>query len=346
MRKAKLFSAFGAVVFIGAAIAVRYVAVPALQQLPANLDTTVHLTGKADLVDQAAMQSGDLLHAIRSGVEITADHHTRVTSVHGRTAVVVDESTTRESGQVMQSERHTWAVDRRTLADAPPPAGSSAEPHHGLVVGFPLSPKRTDYPYWDTTTGTVSSARYVRTEQYAGHRAFVYEVQATGPVKDAATLAKLPTTLPKSAVTAVAALLTPQQQQLLASVAANLPNDIPLEYAATSDLTFWVDSATGWVMDVRSKQTITVSPPSTLAALPLRAQVSVELQYTPDSVYSAVKGASDARQGLFQLGTLVPLALLLVALVLVVFTLWPSRRRRRQPPVEQSAPAEPVPAAD
>jgi hypothetical protein len=117
-------------------------------------------------------------------------------------------------------------------------------------------------------------------------------------------------------------------------------------YTATSDTTFWVDSATGYVMDVHRKQTIAASPPSALAGLPLRAQFSLELQYASDSIYAAVKGAGDARQGLYRFGTLAPLGLLLVALILAVLAIWPFGRRRKRAAVDKPAAAEPVPVPD
>src|SRR5262245_34379535 len=93
MRKATLFTTVGAIVLVAAGATVRFYVAPSLVQLPADLDTTVRLTGTASMIDPVAIQSGDLLHAFRNNIPVTVADHVKVTSTSGQTAVVSDETT-------------------------------------------------------------------------------------------------------------------------------------------------------------------------------------------------------------------------------------------------------------
>jgi len=150
------------ILIVGSA-GVRFVALPALRQIPANLDTTVHLAGTADLMDASALASGDLTKAITPGVPVTVRERIHTVSTAGPTAVIDDDSTMTGPDQAtLTTTTHRWSVDRTTLR----PGDTSApgtEAHDGLVVGFPLAPQPNDYPYWDTTTGTRTVATYQRT---------------------------------------------------------------------------------------------------------------------------------------------------------------------------------------
>ena len=88
MRKSTVFLAAGAVVVLAFAGLLRFVIVPGLQQLPDDLDTTLHYTGKADILDQAALLKGDMANGFKTGVPVTLEQRVRVVSSHGQTVVV------------------------------------------------------------------------------------------------------------------------------------------------------------------------------------------------------------------------------------------------------------------
>jgi hypothetical protein len=230
---------------------------------------------------------------------------------------------------------------------APAPTGTAVTQHDGLVVGFPLTPEPKDYPYWDTTTQSTATAQYLRTENHAGRASYVYEVKASGAVKDPQILAAVPTGLPKEALLAFAAGLDPQVQQLLAGLAPLLPAQIPLTYAATTETTFWVDTATGVVLDVNRSQKVAADLPAQFAQLGLPTEINLELAYTADTVSKASADATEAANGLRLIGTIVPLALLGLALIVLLVTLVMALRRRgrQTPPADGPADAA-QPTAD
>ena len=92
MRKIVVFSASGAVVLVAAVAVLRFAVLPGLAQVPGDLDTALRYTGTADLVDTAALQSGDLAGAMRTGVPVSVEERIRAVSTHGSTVVLSDET--------------------------------------------------------------------------------------------------------------------------------------------------------------------------------------------------------------------------------------------------------------
>jgi hypothetical protein len=343
MRKTALFSAIGAVVLVAAAATTRFAVLPALDQLPANLDTNVHYSGTATVVDPAALQSGNIANALRTNVPVTMLEHVKTLSTHGETAVVSDEITlTGTDNTPLQKANHSWSVNRRTLAAAPTPAGaSSVSAHDGLVFGFPLSPQAHDYPYWDYPTQTTATAKYQRTEKHGARNTYVYTMHASGPVKDSQILASLPPALPKATLLGLAAALSPALQQSLASVAAQLPDQLPLAFTSTNDTTFWVDTKTGSVLDVTEKQSIEAAMTIGPSSVPLTSVFALDAKFTPGTVKTNSDDAATAQRGLLLVGTVAPAVLLLLGLILAVLAVWSARRRRNSPQGQPPAAAGP-----
>jgi hypothetical protein len=343
MRKTALFSAIGAVVLVAAAATTRFAVLPALDQLPGNLDTNVHYSGTATVVDPAALQAGNMANALRTNVPVTMVEHVKTLSTHGETAVVSDEITlTATDNTPLQKANHSWSVNRRTLAAAPTPAGAnSVSAHDGLVFGFPLSPQAHDYPWWDYPTQTTATAKYQSTEDHAGRSTYVYAMHASGPVKDSQILAALPPALPKATLLGLAATLAPALQQSLASSAALLPDQLPLAFTSTNDTTFWVDTKTGSVLDVTTKQSIDAAITVGPSSVPLASVFALDAKFTPGTIKTNSDDAATAQRGLLLVGTVAPAVLLLLGLILGGLAVWSARRRRNSPQGQPPAAAGP-----
>ena len=155
----------------------------------------------------------------------------------------------------------------------------------------------------------------------------------------------MPKGLPKEALLAFAAGLGPEVQQLLAGLAPLLPAEIPLNYVAATETTFWVDASTGIVLDVNRTQKIAADLPAQFAQLGLPTEINLELAYTAETVSKAAADAAEAANGLRLIGTIIPLALLGVALlVLLVTAIAAIRRRGRTTPPAAGSPDAPQPA--
>jgi hypothetical protein len=343
MRKSVVFLVGGAVILIAAAGVLRFAAVPELRQLPADLDTTLTYSGKADLLDAAAMQSGDLAKAFRTGVDVTAQQRVRVTSVHDRTAVVAEDITiSGADGTKLSATGHVWAVDRKTLDAAATPAGAKADAHQGLVVGFPLSPEARDYQYWDALSQTAATAKYTKAERHADRDTYVYTMHASGPLKDPALAGGLPAALPKQVLMSLAPLLPAPQREALNASAALLPEQIPLAYTATADATYWVDRATGYVVDVNQKQTVAAALSLGGTSVPLANVFAADIKFTPQTVSAVTKDAADAESGLAMLGVTLPLILVALAVVLLIVAVLLAVRRRNPGDGKPAVPDQPV----
>jgi hypothetical protein len=346
MRKSTIVAAIGIVILVAGAAAVRYVALPAVHQLPSNVDTNVNLSGTIDLFDEAALLSGNVAGVIKKDVPVAVAEHVKVISTAGATAVVSDETTITGPGSTtIMSSKNTWAVDRNTLLAATAPAGTTVTPHEGLVVGFPLTPEPKDYPYWDTTTQTTATAQYLGTESHAGRQSYVYQMKSSGAVKDPQILDAVPSGLPRDALIAFAARLGPQVQQLLATLAPLLPAEISLSYVATTQTTFWVDTATGIVLDVNRTQKVGADLPAQFSQLGLPTEVNLSLAYTPETVAKSSADAAKAVDGLRLIGTVIPLALLGLAVIVLLLALMAALRRRARRTPTGSGPAETTQAA-
>jgi hypothetical protein len=314
----------------------RFAVVPSLLQLPANLDSTVHFSGTATVLDPAALSSGDVAAAFKSNVPVTAEQHLKMLSTSGRTAVVSDEFTL--AGATSSKTKHIWAIDRRKLDAVVAPAGSNAQHHEGLVVGFPLQPESHDYAYWDTPTQSKVVAKYQRAENHAGRDTYVYTVHAAGPFKDTALASGLPATLSKATLIAFASLLPPTVRDGLTQNAAFLPDQLPITYASTGDSTFWVDTSTGYVVDVTQKQTVNASLSIAGQSIPLGTVFAVDLKFTPETVTSVSNDAAAGAEGLFLLGTIVPAVLLGLGILLALVAVVLAVRRRRPAPAPAPEP--------
>jgi hypothetical protein len=346
VRRSTLLLTGGAVVVLAFAAALRFTIVPGLQQLPDDLDTTLHYSGTADILDEAALMRGDLVGGFRKGVPVELEQRVRVVSAHGRTVVVTDETElTDPENTVLSATKHTFAVDRKNLAAVPAPAGVTVEPHQGLTVGFPIPPEPGDYTYWDYPTAIGATATYVRDEQRGGRETYVYRMATAGPLRDASVVGDLPTALSKQVLLGFAPSLPQDQQQMLARYAPLLPDQLALSYTAEGENTFWVDSATGYVVDVARRQTVTASLALGPVVVPLAEVFSLDLRFSRDTARTITDDASSAARGLTLISVVVPVVLVVLAVLLLLVPLLLSRRRARRPQGTVSRPATAPPTA-
>ncbi|HZM76285.1 MAG TPA: porin PorA family protein [Candidatus Limnocylindrales bacterium] len=331
MRKGALFLTAGAVILVAAAAAARYYVLPMVHQVPSDVDNTLKYTGTVSMINPTAMASGDTSKMFLTNVAVTAEQRVKAVQVSGRTVVMSSDTSVKgPDGAAILTSNHVFALDRVTLEAATPPTGNSnVEPHTGLALGFPLTPEKKDYQYWDTTTQTAVPAKYSEDDVRGGRDTYVYRVHAEGAIKDAKIQAMLPQTLPKAILPLLANALPPAIQQALAQFLPGLPESMPLTYTSITDTTFWVDKKTGIVIDVDQQQVIKAQLGGVLAAAPLPAAFDLSLKSTDDTVKASASDAAEAENGLMLIGTYVPIGLAgLGALLFLVAIILAVRRRR------------------
>ncbi|MFC9285421.1 porin PorA family protein [Streptomyces sp. NPDC057052] len=325
-----------AVLLVAAAAVIRLVVAPNATKLPDDTDQTVHYGGETTMLDGKALRSGDTAHALRPAIPVTADRRVRVTSTHGDTAVIEDTMTVHAGEQSLPSSK-TYAIDRASRKGASPPASTSAENSRGaLSSAFPPDAEQDDsYTYYDATTRSIVPVRYTGTARREGRAVNVYEIKVSAPVKDPAVLKPLPTALPKKLVARlVPALDSRTRASLTPTVLAALPDPVPLTYLGQSTLVAYVDQQTGIAVDqtVSRRTVATTSVAGT--PTPLLPVSVLTLEVTPESVRDLGDKATSAGRILTALTVLAPLAMVVIATVLLLATFMLARRRRHRSRVQ------------
>ncbi|WP_419992981.1 porin PorA family protein [Streptomyces boninensis] len=325
LRKRTIALGAGAVIVLAGAAVLRFAVVPAVHQVPDDLDATARYAGTASMLNAAALKSGDTKNAFVKGIPVTASQRVHVTGTDGGTAVVSEVLTVRApDGKKLRNAQHRYAIDRVNLDAAKPPQGSKAEEHQGLSVGFPLTPKKTSYPFWDAATQATAPATYRKTVTAEGREAYVYHFQQMGKVADRATLAALPKALPKAQLKGLAAGQPKGKRDRLSAALGRLPDPVPVTYTSTADTTFTIDRETGTPLRAAKSQTVTAN---IAGGTPLAQVMDLRLNSTPASVKERAGDAADAARLLSLAKTVIPLSLLGLAVLLAVAAAWTARRR-------------------
>ena len=223
-RSSSVFFALG-VILVALSLVVVAVVVPFATRLPGNTDLMVHYSGTASLLNPAALQSGDIGHALASNVPTTVDRRVQVVSTDGTTAIVKDGLNIR-AGNLEIPTSQTYALNRTSLKGVKSTDGTAVAPSMGaLSSAFPIGPKSNNsYRFYDSTTRAIVPITYTGAAQRDGRSVNVYTISASGPVGDPTLLKLLPSALPKSLLPAVAGLLPPAvRAQFTPSDVAQLP---------------------------------------------------------------------------------------------------------------------------
>lgn len=328
MHKSVLALAAGAVVCAAAAGVIRFKVVPDAERVQSDQNTITRYAGTASYLDQHAVASGDLAHAFVKDSPFTAVETVKAIGMQGDVAILSDVTAIDGAGGVLGNPAATWAVNSKTLMPEPVPAGDD---HQGLAVGFPFSPGKHDYPWWDGATATQATAKYVRSESHVGRSTYVYTVDVSGPLNDIGMLTRLPRTVPAGVLKGMAAVIAPDLQGALAAVLPASGNSVPvpLTYSSSTKSTMWVDQLSGTTVDADFRQTVTaqlMSPPG--PPIPLSAVLDVDTKMSPAGIADAVKQSEDDQSQLLWEGTVAPLALVVLALALIVGAVPMGRRGR------------------
>ncbi|MFB7244325.1 hypothetical protein CW362_24345 [Streptomyces populi] len=338
MRKSTWILTAAAVVLVAGSATTRFGVYPALHQIPSDADGTFHYKGTASLLNASALAAGDRAHAFLHDLPVTLDRRIAVKDTDGRTAVVLDDAVLRgPDGKPLNSAKHVWAVDRRTLAGRPAPAGSGAEKHTGLVFSWPLDPEKRDYRFWDSDIRKTVPARYTGQDSVDGRSAYRYDIEATGPLADPATVKALPEALPRSSVAALTAAL-PGAQRPGKAVLAALPETVPLTYVSTTVRTGWVDANTGLSLNGTLHQTVLARTRSAGGTVTLFPVSDVSVKGVDASVRKQAHDAATAQRVWWWLSTGAPLGLLVAAVLAGAFAVRSVRERATGPGTTEDEP--------
>ncbi len=331
-------------VLVAAAAILYWVVVPARKELPADTNTTRQFTGTARvLLVPQALAAGDLPNALLTDTPVTAERNVKVLATDGGNAEVADTRVLRlANGQELGGSQVNYAVDRKSLAAATnPPQGWQVTPHEGLTVSWPIGAGKQDYTAWINETQTTTPVRYLREETKADVQTYVYEVNAAAaPVKDEQVLASLPASI-RAALLAALAPRLPLPDAVKARIGEALPllgDPVPLNYTYEVKSTYWVEPATGLVVDTLREEVRRATLAGGQVAAPI---YDVQTQFDEASVAAAAKEAKDKSASIATYSKTLPLLLLIPGLLLLLVGIigFLAGRRRAAPATGPVAPA-------
>lgn len=316
MRRASWILSSVSVLLVAAGAVSKFAVYPAFHQMPEDAEGKMKFQGTITALDPQAVQRGDFANAIIRDLPVTADRKVKAVTTSGATIVLNDRTEVfGPTGQIVSVSDHQYAVHRKNLLERPTPEGARAEPHTGLSAGFPLTPEKRDYPFWDSETQTTVPAKYDGTAKRQGREVYIYQIVAVGPLADPAVKGALPPALPKTALLAI----NPAAQL------GSQPDVVPLEYVSTTNMTGYVDSETGVTIALESTKGIS----ATVQGAEVFPVANAKLSTTKASERDLADTAATGALVFWILSDAGPYGMWALALVLLLLAVWLERRHRR-----------------
>ncbi|HEX2849224.1 MAG TPA: porin PorA family protein, partial [Acidimicrobiales bacterium] len=315
-RWAIVVGALGAVLLLGAAT-LRFVVVPRSKVLPADTNQVVVYAGTMTALNASALQAGDLANAFVRDLPVRVERTVKVLSTSGGKARVSDASVVKSAatGETLTTSANVYTLDRGSMAPVANFMDQPAEAASGdVVVGFPIGTGKHTYQGWVQETGKTTPLAFDGTTKRQGLDVYSFSGQHTAPLADPGAMG-LPASIPKSQLgtLALAGNVSQDQAAALLPALATLPDDVPLTYTFATKGGYWVEPATGIVVDMKRADTINVAIKG-LESVTMPV-LNLDIAYTPDNVTSMVGDAKDARAQLALFGTTVPLALSVLGII-------------------------------
>ncbi|MEU7768574.1 porin PorA family protein [Nocardia sp. NPDC049190] len=342
-KSSVLWLVLGIVLIIGAVI-VKFVALPSLTKLPADLNQAQKYEGTVQALNPQAFASNDLANLLTPELPITADRSLTVDAVDGDTAIVTSKAVLNLPDASTQDDVHTYAVSRvdyspvaisESQQQSLVPADKQAtfEAHSGIAFSWPMDPPKEGTTLYDSVTRTAQAATYIDEGTLAGREVFNYKVDAAGPITSPTVLAQFkdfPKQLPKTAVAGLlqAGVVPESSRAILTAALPTLPDVVNIGFGSTNVITAAVDNHLGAPLKVDQAQTMAVTVPvdgKDVPTLPL----SVVKLHTADSEVSAAADTMSKNSTILSvLGIWLPVALVILGIGLVVLALARWRKPR------------------
>ncbi len=343
MRKVAIpLGVIGIILLVAGGLLAWWITPSYIARLPSTYNKTRTYTGTIrTLVVPAALATGNLSAAVKTGLPAKLTDQVRVLQTSGNTAQVQDTRIITTSGSPVAKTVTNYALNRQTLmATSSHPSNWSVTPASGLTVSWPLGAKKQNYTGWVYLTKTTTPLKFVKQVQQGGINTYEYMATvAPTRIKNTQALAGLPKALPASLLPRISAagLIPPGA---LASLAKAFPGatSVPLAYTYQATNTYFVAPSTGLVVNVSNNETETggiALPNGTI--VPVLPVLADTYHATPASLSTAVTDANNGSSTITTWGVTVPIAAASVGFVCVVIAvlLW-IRGRSRGRPVEVS----------
>ncbi|MFF2109378.1 porin PorA family protein [Rhodococcus koreensis] len=316
---------------IVAAGVIRFVALPSLTKLPADLSQGQKYEGTMSALNPQAFAANDLANLITPEMPITADRSLTVDATDGDTAIVTSNTAITLPDGSTQKDVHSYAVSRVDYAPVPLtdeqkqtliPAADKAtfEDHEGIAFSFPMGPAEDGNVLYDAVTRSGQAATYVDSGTLEGREVNNYEVNASGPIESPTVLAQFkdfPSQLPKAVVAGLlqAGIVPDASRATLQADLATLPDVLDLGFGSTNVAKLAVDKQFGAPLNVDQTQSMYVTVPVNGEDVPVLPLSTVKLHTAPSEVAGLAGKLSKNGVLLAIAGVWVPLGLVVVGLL-------------------------------
>jgi hypothetical protein len=335
---------------------VRFAVVPAYAQWPDDVDSTRTYEGTLEvMLNTEALAANDLANIFMRDVPIRLSRHVTTEETDGGQALVREVATmTAVDGTPLPLGGEDWyTIDRKTMNHVANFAGNPdvVDARQGLVVGFPIGTEQRTYDGWSDYYQRVVPLEFVAEEERVGWDLYHFRARSgPAPIEDPATLGQFPPALPKDAVIALAPMLAPPELQAqLGQLAPALPDPVPFSYLYEYETNYWVDPATGVLIDYTKDEAIIIGIQSDAlpgGVAPVGPVVALTYQHTEASIADAKADAEDGQTLLFWFGTVVPWGAIGLGALLILGGGFAVARKREDGEGSDEPPAEAPDATD
>lgn len=343
VRKSSVLWLVLGVVLIAAAVLIKFVALPSLMKLPADLDQSQKYEGTMQAIDPHAFAANDLAHLLTPEMSITADRSVKVDAVDGDTAIVTSKALLSLPDGSKQPDIHTYAVSRvdysavaigqdQEQSLVPKDEQATFEKHTGLAFSWPMDPPRDGTALYDPVTRTAQPATFDNESSIEGRAVYNYTIDASGPITSPGVLAQFkdfPKQLPKAAVAGLlqAGVVPQQSRAALTAALSTMPDTVDIGFGSTNMINAAVDKQFGAPLKVDQTQGMYMTIPidgKNVATMPL----SIVKIHTADSaVADTAHTLSKNATMLSILGLWLPIVMVILGIALVALAI----RRWRKP---------------
>ena len=332
-------------VLVVVGLVLNLVVVPGMKQFPDDVNTTRLYSGTmTTLLNPATF-------AFMHDIPVDLERHFETEATDGKLALVLEDQVLSAQGQTLLEIIKRHSINRKTMefSSGYPSAWASTEgfvDRGGLVMGWPIDTKKKDYLGWSDDYGATVPLTFAREEEHprAKINTYVFTSSSTPqPIVPAAVTGMgLPTELPQAQLAALIGGLdiSPSIAAALPLVIkqANWPDPVPLTYTYEYTGEYWVEPATGVLIDTHKieirrvgvSQELLDALVARLADLPIEVDLTMvsqlipievfnlEYQSTDQSVQDAKKDAEDAKSQIQLFGTIVPLAAIIIGVLMAL----------------------------
>ncbi len=341
-------------VLIVVGLVVNLVVVPGMKQFPDDVNTTRTYAGTmTTLLNPATF-------AFMRDFPVDLERHFETEATDGKLALVLEDQVLSAQGQSLLELVKRHSINRKTMEFSSdyPSAWASKEgfaDRGGLVMGWPIDTEKKDYLGWSDDYGATVPLTFVREEEHPRAKINTYLFTSSSspqPIVPAAVAEMgLPTELPQAQLATLISGL-----DINAGIAAalplvikqaNWPDPVPLTYTYEYSGEYWIEPATGVLIDTHKteirrvgvSQDLLDALVTRLAELPIEVDLSMVSQLIPIEVYNlkyqatdqsvqdAKKDAQDAKSQIQLFGTIVPLAAIIIGVLMALAGVFVFTRR-------------------